>query len=233
MEDKKVCPYCKGKKFIGTGFKEIIENGHRTLYPYTEPCYCTINNTINKKFGMLTGVGDAHPSDAKLIRGWFNKGEIKNYLVFGKENVFLYAVKCYFLTNFLNKNYMLLEGGTIVEKYNTPSTDGEWLTPSHLNQYDLLVLLFTTSANYPTLKECILEVIKNRFRLGVPTWVYLNKPDDLKGCNEYSQKLETYFEEYKRVSIGNGSNLKGFNPINKKSLTQNNIIKVQDMAAKA
>ena len=232
MEEKKICPYCKGRKFLGTGFNEIIENGHRTLYPYTEPCYCTLNSAINKRFGMLTGVGDAHPIDAKRVRKLFDKDGIKNFLLFGNESLFLYMVKCYFLTGFMNKNYMLLEGGNIVEQYNTPRPSGEWLTPSHLNQYDLLVLLFTTSARYPTLQECALEVIKNRFRLGVSTWVYLHKQEDLQKCNEYSAGLDDYLDQYARKSVGRGTNLKGYRPMDKDSIIKNNTIRVNDIAGK-
>ena len=233
MEIKKDCPYCKGSGFIETGFKEIIQKGHRTLYPYTEPCYCSINKSISKKFGMLSGIGDAHPLDAKYIHDRIDNNKYKNLLMFGKESLFLYLVKCYMLTGFMSKNYMILEGGTIVIKYNTPGPDKEWLSTSHLNQFDLLVILFTTAANYPTLKESVLEVIKNRSRLDVSTLVYHHSSKDYTSANDYSNSLNEYFKEYKKMSLGDGKIFKGYKEKDFEEDRKRKAIDLNDLAGKA
>jgi hypothetical protein len=111
------------------------------------------------------------------------------------------------------KNYIILEGGTIVEQYNVPKdSSGDWLTTSHLNQYDMLALMFTTSARYASLKDCVLEVIKNRGRLAKPTWIFAHSSVHLKDANEYSDNLKIYFENYMTVNLSTIKDLKGYVP---------------------
>ncbi len=204
------CKYCNGTGFIGTGFTEKIESGHRVIYPHTEPCYCRINISIGKKFGMLSPVSFPLPEDSAHIHKTL---EGKDILFFGPEEIFLYIVKAYFMNGFMYKNYLILEGGTIVEQYNVPKdTTGDWLTTSHLNQYDLLAVMFTTSARYGSLKDSVLEVIKNRSRLAKPTWVYCFSEEKLKEAREYSDELSTYFDSYKKVDLNRIKKFKGFIP---------------------
>jgi hypothetical protein len=202
------CKYCNGTGYIATGFKEVVESGHRALYPYTEPCFCQINFCIGKKYGMLSPVGDANPIDSEAVHNLYGD---KDYIFHGSEEIFLYLVKCYFLKGFMYKNYIILEGGTIVEKYNVPKdTTGDWLTTSHLNQYDMLALLLTTTARYTSLKDCVAEVIKNRNRLSKPTWVYVRDFTTIEATREYSPDLKYYFDSYKKISLNNLDYLKGY-----------------------
>lgn len=204
------CPYCKGTGFIGTGFIEKIVSGHRAIYPYTEPCHCKVNVSISKKFGILSPVGSADPVDSDKVHELYGD---KDIIFYGSEDTFLYLVKCYFLKGFMYKNYLILEGGTIVEQYNVPrDRTGDWLTTSHLNQYDMLAILFTTSARYTSLKDCVLEVIKNRNRLQVTTWIYSPSEDKLKGAREYTEEMDQYFENYKKIDLGTVPKMKGFVP---------------------
>jgi hypothetical protein len=207
MEEK--CKYCKGTGFINTDFVETVTAGHRAMYPHTEPCLCRINISINKKFGILSPVNQPLPSDIERIHKTFKQNDI---LFFGPEDVFLYIVKAYFMKGFMCRNYMLLEGGTIVEQYNVPEPKGEWLTTSHLNQYDLLAILFTTSARYTSLKDCVSEVIKNRNRLAKPTWVFCYNAVMLKEAHEYSDSLAPYFETYKNVDLSTLKKFAGYTP---------------------
>lgn len=203
------CTYCKGTGFIGTGFVEKTSSGHRVMYPHTEPCLCRINTSIGKKFGILSPVSFPHPDDINQIHKVFGT---KDILFFGPEDVFLYIVKAYFMKGFMYKNYMLLEGGAIVEIYNVPEPKGEWLTTAHLNQYDMLAILFTTSAQYKSLKDSVSEVVKNRSRLAKPTWVFCHSEEKLKEAREYSDALEAYLETYKRVDLRKVKKFKGFTP---------------------
>jgi hypothetical protein len=204
------CPYCGDTGFIGTGFTEKNESGHRVIYPHTEPCYCRINASISKKFGILSPVSPANPTDSATVHKLFGN---KDIIFHGLEDLYLYIVKCYFLTGFMYKNYIILEGGTIVEQYNVPKdSSGDWLTTSHLNQYDMLALMFTTSARYASLKDCVLEVIKNRGRLAKPTWIFAHSSVHLKDANEYSDNLKIYFENYMTVNLSTIKDLKGYVP---------------------
>ena len=229
---EKVCPYCKGKRFLGTGYKEVIQGGHRTLYPYTEPCYCTINKNIDSKFGLLSGVGDAHPRDIKKVRMVVKKYG-NNIWFEGRESVFLYFAKCYFMSIFNSKKVMILEGGTIVIKYNTVQPDGDWLSTEYLNQYDLLVILFTTSAKYPSLKDSVLDVVKNRSRLKVSTWIYTPISANVSDCHEHSPEMQNYLEEYRLVKIGDGSTFEGYNRANSSSAKNQNVIRTNEIAGGA
>ena len=204
-----ICPYCGDTGFIGTGFVEKTVSGHRVMYPHTEPCYCRVNISIGKKYGVLSAVSPAHPKDSELVHKTF---KMDNWLFHGPEDIFLYFVKCYFLKGFMYKNYIILEGGTIVEQFNVPKESGDWLTTSHLNQYDLLALMFTTSARYTSLKDCVLEVIKNRGRLMKPTWVYAPDKDSLKNAREYSDEVQPYLDTYSKFQLGGIKKLKGYVP---------------------
>lgn len=202
------CNFCNGSGFINVGFKTDEQCGHKVIYPYAEPCYCRINKAINSKFKILSPINDANPVDAELISKKFSQG---NFIFFGEEGKFLYIVKCLFLKGFMYKNYLILEGGNIVEQFNVPrDVDGDWLTTSCLNQYDLLVILFTTSARYNSLKDCILDVIKNRMRLNKPTWIYSPSSEDLKNSREYSIELEPYLEKYSKIELSKINKLKGY-----------------------
>jgi len=203
------CPYCHDTGFISTGFVEKNVSGHRALYPHTEPCYCKINISIGKKFGILSPVSSPYPEDSVFVHREYG---LRNYIFYGPEDIFLYMVKCYFLTGFMYKNYIILEGGTIVEKYNVPSSSsGDWLTTSHLNQYDIVALMFTTTARYTSLKDCVAEVIKNRSRIAKPTWIYTHTKDSLENTREYSIDLEPYLTTYKKINLEIlSSNFKGY-----------------------
>jgi len=204
------CPYCGDSGFIGTGYIEKNIGGHKSMYPHTEPCYCRVNISIGKKFGILSPVSSANPKDSEIVHKLYGG---KDLLFYGSEDIFLYIVKSFFLNGFMYKNYMILEGGTIVERYNVPKdTTGDWLTTSHLNQYDLLVIMFTTSARYASIKDCVTEVIKNRGRLAKPTWVYTTTLDHLKDAREYSPELEPYLEPYKKVNLDSPPEMKGYVP---------------------
>jgi hypothetical protein len=204
------CSYCGDTGFIGTGFIEKNVSGHRAMYPHTEPCYCRVNISIGKKYGILSPVSPAHPADSASVHKIFNGSD---YIFHGSEDIYLYLVKCYFLTGFMYKNYIILEGGTIVEQYNVPKdSTGDWLTTSHLNQYDMLALMFTTSARYTSLKDCVLEVIKNRGRLAKPTWIYIPSLDQMENAREYSSELKIHFDSYKKVNLNSINKLKGYVP---------------------
>jgi hypothetical protein len=203
------CPYCNDTGLINISYQEIDRMGHKSIYPYAEPCYCKINASINNKFKILEVVGDVHPKDSELVHKTL--GSI-DCIFFGEEQKFLYIVKSLFLKGFMYKNYLILESSNIVEQYNVPrDTDGDWLTTSCLNQYDILVILFTTFAKYNSLKDCILEVIKNRYRLKKTTWIYSSSEDALKNSREYSIELENYFNYYKKINLENITKLKGYN----------------------
>ena len=226
-----VCPYCKGKKFLSTGYKEVEENGHLSLYPYTEPCYCSVNKSIDQKFGLLSGVGDAHPKDAMRVYKLIHGQERRNLWFIGNERPFLYLAKSYILSIFNAKKVMVLEGGTIVEKYNTVQPSGDWLSTSYLNQYDLLIILLTTSASYPSLQDCVLEVVKNRSRLSVSTWVYSSvTSENLKECHEFSEGLKTYLDDFKKVGTGTGNKFIGYKPLESYAIQDRNALKANEMA---
>lgn len=222
------CSYCRGIGFIGSGFIEKEVSGHRVIYPHTEPCYCRINASIGKKYGILSPVAQPTPEDSEIVHKEYGGRDI---LFYGSEDLYLYIVKCFFLKGFMYKNYIILEGGTIVEQYNVPKdSKGEWLTTSHLNQYDLLALMFTTSARYTSLKDCVLEVIKNRSRLAKPTWVFSPSEDEKKKSHEYSEDLEKYFNSYRTIHLKDEPKLKGF--VSRKSKLKKTELELNDRIAK-
>lgn len=215
---EKVCPYCKGSKYIGTGYVEENKGGHRVLYPHTEPCYCEINRIINKNHSLLSVISDANPKDSLHVYKSYctpTKGIEPNLWFYGNEELFLYIVKCRFLNGYLRKNYLILEGGAIVERYNVPDqSTKEWLTTSQLNIYDFLTIMFTSTANYNSLKDSVAEVIKNRFRILKPTWVYTWTKDHLKVSKEYSYQLDPYIKHYLEVPLKSYNDYLGFDPKN-------------------
>jgi hypothetical protein len=105
---------------------------------------------------------------------------------------------------------MLLEGISIVEQYNVVQYDGSRPTIAALDHYDLLALLFTSKSEPATLKPCIADLIKNRIRLGKPTWIYSPARDKLAAAKEYSEDLSGYFESFLPVDLSTRSGFKGF-----------------------
>jgi hypothetical protein len=209
QKDKTACAYCKGALFIHTGYTEKIQGGHRALYPYTQPCYCELNKYISKKFGILSPIPDATPEDSNTVCKAY--GQKKPGILFlGSEPLFLYIVKSFFLKGFTHKDYMLLEGINVVEQYNVPQRDGNRPTIAYLDQYDLLAILFTSRSEPGTLKPCIADLVKSRFRLGKITWIYASSKEALSSAKEYSEDLATYFEAYFTVNLDSTFNLKGF-----------------------
>ena len=202
--EKIPCPYCKGALFINTGYTEKIQNGRLTLYPFAQPCYCELNHSIGKKFGMLYALPDATPEDSEAVHKKYNeKGKNKgNFIFYGDEPAFRYTVKSYFLKGFTHSSYELLEGVNIVDKYNRPDSDtGARLSIGLLDQYDLVVILFTSRSEPPTLKACVADVVKNRLRIERPTWIYA--PDKtLDTTKEYSKDLTPFLETFLYVEIG-------------------------------
>jgi len=192
------CPYCGGTKFIGTAHKTIITMGKKAIYTYGVPCYCEISAQIRKKFTILSKYPVVPPVDASEVHKRYSD---KNMIFYGDEDLFLYTVKSFFTKGFITKDYMVLEGMEIVDKYHAPKEDGSRLTLLALNQYDLLVILFTSQSEYKTLKSSVCEVIKNRYRLGKSTWIYSRDEGTLKGSKDYSQDLDQYFEKYVKVRL--------------------------------
>jgi hypothetical protein len=211
-DDKSLCPYCKGSRFIKTGYTEKIVNGRRSLYPYALPCYCDLNRSINKKFGMLSTLPDVTPEDSiKIFDRYGVRGpSIGNYIFYGDEPSFLYTVKSYFLRVFTHQIFELLEGLTIVDKYNRPGSDHEGrLTISVLDQYDLVVILFTSKSEPPTLKACVADVVKNRLRVRKPTWIF-SQSKSLDTTKEHSKDLAPFLEIFEYVESTSVTNYTGF-----------------------
>lgn len=215
MEKKELCPLCFGTNFSDTGAIEKLIDGRKTLQPYAIPCPCYVNKSICSRFEILHNLPAANTEDSDKIHSRYDIAENKkigegNFLFFGDESAFLYIVKCYFLKDFSLKNFMLLEGGAIVEKYHVPQKDGTWLTVVNLSIYDLLIILFTTNNGYETLKNCVIEVIKNRMRLGKPTWIYVREELKLPECREYSKDLDHFLENFKRINVNQSFDYKGY-----------------------
>lgn len=170
------------------------------------------------KFEIFRTLPDATIEDGDSVHSRYDIEENKkinggNFLFYGDESAFFYMVKCYFLKNFSLRNYIIMEGNAIVEKYHVPQKDrdGTWLTVSNLNIYDLLVLLFTSGNGYETLKNCVVEVLKNRGRIGKPTWIYLRDELKLSECKEYSKDLDQYLESFRHVNVNQTFDYKGYN----------------------
>ena len=213
MSEKSACPYCKGARFINTGYTQKIQEGRRVIYPYTQPCYCELNLSMAKKFGVLSSVPSAHPEDAEKIYQRYRQTEKSksNYVFYGREPLFLYVVKSFFLKTFTNKSLELLEGINVVDRYNMPAPDNSGrLTVSALDIYDLVVMLFTSCSEPPSLKACVGEVVKNRLRINKPTWIYSPSPD-ISATKEYHKDyLGDLLERFSETSLAKICPLKGF-----------------------
>jgi hypothetical protein len=211
LENKIQCPYCNGTRFIHTGYVEKVLNGRRSLYPYAQPCYCDLNVSISKKFGMLSPLPDATPQDSQAIyKKYSPKDKSKgNYIFYGDEQAFLYTVKCYFMQGYTNQNYELLEGVNIVDRYNRPDADGNRPTIAALDQFDLVVILFTSRTEPPSLKACVADVVKNRARVSRPIWIF-SRTKDLSTTKESGPDLATYLEQYECVELGVSTSYSGF-----------------------
>lgn len=196
MLDKTSCPYCRGTLFVDTGYTEKMIEGHKTLYPYATPCTCEINRQLSKRFEIFSKIPDVLPEDAeKVMKRYTKDGVVPNMILYGDEGMFLYVVKCFFVHGFTHRDYMILEGANIVERYHVPRNDA-WLTISVLDQYDLLVILFTSYTEYQTLKSCVADVIKNRTRISKPTWIYAKDRSSLEASKEYSKDIKPLLEEF-------------------------------------
>ncbi len=204
---KGLCPHCGDSKFISSGFTEKMICGKRVLYPYAQPCYCEINRQIEHRFDIFSPFPPATPEDAEKAH---KRYEERNIRFQGKEDLFLYMVKSFFLKGFISKDYLIIEGRRIVDEYHAPQKDGSRLTIDALNQYDLLVILFTSNTKYETLQNCVADIVKNRLRLARPTWIYAESEDSMKKNSEYSEALEVYLAKYRVVDIEKKYDYEGY-----------------------
>ena len=213
---KEKCPYCKGSKFIYIGCEQKEDNGKRRMYPQAATCYCVLNKQVNIAFPIFSSMPVVPPDDIKEVYRRYplidKKGRAISYLFMGDEKRFIYISKAFFIGEFSTKNYLILEGRQIVEKYHVPKKD-EWLTIEQLNSPDLLVLFFTSHVGYATLESCVLDVIKNRARLNLSTWIYSRDELAFKSSPEYSADLDSYLESYKKISLDIDYRFKGYNPV--------------------
>jgi hypothetical protein len=178
---------------------------------------------------MLSPLPEATPQDSRLVYDRYcPKGKSKgNYVFYGDEQTFLYTVKCYFLRGFIHQNYELLEGVNIVDKYNRPDSDGNRLTIAYLDQYDLVVILFTSRSEPPTLKACAADVVKNRLRVGRPTWVF-SREKSIDKTKEFSEELSTFLTSFEYVESNPATDYSGFS---KEMSEKMKLQKTQDLQA--
>lgn len=229
QKEKPVCPRCNGTKFAGTDFEEKEDHGRKTLYPYAVPCSCYVNDQIAVRFPELGTLSDATPEDAIITHDKY----AHSCMIFsGNERRFLYVVKSFFLKGFINRDYMIIEGARIIEEYHAlKKGTTEWLKITALNQYDLLVLLFTSKVKYENLKDCVLDVIKSRFRLRLPTWIYAKDEEALKASKEYHPELEDFFCEFGVSNVDKDFPYKGYNEDESEVKSNETRLKSQDYAA--
>ena len=221
-----VCKYCKGTKFLAMSFEEKEVAGRRVLYPSALPCFCDIHKQMLGKFPIFSRFPIVPPEDA--IKSHARYESSKNIIFLGDIELFLYATKSFFTKGFIRKDYMILEGMNIVDRYNVPRPDGTRLTVEALNMYDLLVILFTSHLEYQSLKGCVTEVVKNRFLINKSTWIYSQGQQELEGSKEYSKDLKEYLSEYKTVNINNETPFLGYDKQVSARLNIDNAAKLQD-----
>ena len=77
------------------------------------------------------------------------------------------------------------------------------------------------------------EVIKNRSRLNVSTWVYHHSSKDYTSANDYSNNLSEYFKGYKKMSLGDGKIFKGYKEKDFEEDRKRKAIDLNDLAGKA
>lgn len=229
QKEKPICPRCNGSRFIGTDFKEKEEHGRKILYPYAIPCSCYINDQMIVRFPELGTLPDATPEDAIITHEKYARTPM---LFMGDERRFLYVVKSFFLKGFVNRDYMMIEGARIIEEYHAvkKGTDG-WLKITALNQYDLLVILFTSKIKYENLKDCVLDIVKSRIRLKLPTWIYAKDETALVESKEYHPGLKEYFLEFCEANVDKDFPYKGYTEVTYDAMANDQKKKSQDYAA--
>jgi hypothetical protein len=228
MSDVK-CPYCGDTGQIRTKGRVKEFRGRKIYEEDASPCICVLNKYLSERFNQFNGIPDAMPRDSIKAAKRYAQDTFKNLtdeqikkkqasqrfqhrdLIFsGDEEQFFYILKSYFLFFYKYQKFEFLDGLQVVQKYYVEQPNGEYRTLYHLNEFDLLVLSFTSKPNNVAMQDVVLEVIKNRHNLGKPTWIYSPTIEGLRTSKEFSEPLGRYIEAYGKCSVGNSFNYEGF-----------------------
>lgn len=244
MSDVK-CSYCKDTGQIRTTGRVKEFRGRMIQEEDASPCICVMNKSLSERFKQLGITPDAIPGDAikaakryaddtykktkEADRVASKRFQHRNLIFHGKESLFFYVLKCYFLFFYKYHKFEFLEGLQVVQKYYVEQPNGEHRSLYDLNELDLLVISFTSKPNNVALQDVVLEVIKNRSNLGKATWIYTPTMENLRICKEYSEPMGMYLESYSKCNIGSNFNYEGYesgsqaNPADIKKVVSKNL----------
>lgn len=225
MGDSK-CQYCGDTGQIRTKGRVKEFRGRKIFEEDASPCVCVLNKFISERFEQLSSIPDALPVDAiKAAKRYtvdtyktlkeedrvaIKRFQHRNLIFSGEQSLFSYILKSYFLFFYKFQKFEFLEGLKVVQKYYVEQPDGEHRSLYDLNEFDLLVISFTSKPNNVALQDVILEVVKNRFNLGKATWVYSETAEGLTVSKEYSSGIEKYLNEFVKCNAGASFNYEGY-----------------------
>lgn len=221
------CPYCEDTGQIRTEGRVKVFRGREIHEDDASLCICVMNKFISEKFEQLGSLPDALPKDsikaakryaADTYKTTPEKDRVaskrfkhRNLIFTGSENHFFYILKSYFLFFYKYHKFEFLDGLQVVQKYYVEQANGESRSLYDLNDFDLLVLSFTSKPTNKAMEDCVLEVVKNRSNLGKATWIYSTNLESLKTAKEYSDPMDQYLEGYSKCNVLQQFDYEGFN----------------------
>jgi len=232
------CPYCNDTGQIRTKGRVKEFRGRKIYEEDASPCICVMNKFLSERFEQLNSVPDADPKDSIKAAKRYAEDTYKvlkeseriaskrfkhrDLIFYGDESLFFYILKSYLLFFYKYNKFEFLDGLKVVHKYYVEQPNGEHRSLYDLNEFDLVILSFTSKPNNAALQDVILEVVKNRNNLGKATWIYSDSLEGLLSSKEYSGALEWYIQGYSRCNVLNNFDYMGYevensvNPASKK-----------------
>ena len=203
-KEKFNCPYCRDLGMIFLETEEVVHNGRPVVNDASRPCICTLNGMVSKKYHHLNGIPYIKGEDCISIG---KKIIFNNYKFFGDESRFLHIVKAFIILHYhYNKTFTVLTGANIAEKYVMQQPDGFVPTVTPLTDFDLVVLLCTSTINNKGIAPSCYEMVNNRARARKPTWIYAETDGKLVSSREnthegFESQVVTLLEDYRPINI--------------------------------
>ena len=204
-----ICPICKGE-----GKRILILKHHVTGGPYTaiDWCLCMKSRLISQapNYRILIGLGDEYmpldKADSRLKFDQNNLPECPNLLISAETSYdsFCMNVKAVIMAHHFNYPAPLIhacDAMDILKNFYVEQDDKTCRSLADVNKYDLLVFTIGTDEKNLQLKTCIAQVVHNRTNIKKPTWIYIKKPTLTACIQEYSEDLEKYLANYKRIDL--------------------------------
>lgn len=201
------CPLCNG-----TG-RKFVKRQHpltKRIKMEVDWCLCKKSEYVSSEYFMVQVLGDTYipleEIDEELIFLPYELKKSSNFLIRGTD----FQSFCLHIKGVLMKylfydptpTIYLCKAFDILKKFYVEQEDRTNPQLADLNKYDLLIFTLDTKQKNEKLNACVHEVVYNRLRTGLPTWIYLPEEMTFETTTEYTDELKIILNDsYKKITL--------------------------------